>query len=330
MRSGGRPRGRSRECGGSPLATRVRHRAAQSSRMARPPSPPRRSSGTGRAGRPAVRSGCRRGRRGSRGSPASRARGRTGSHSSQHQYKQCCRHRFNRCTLPPMSALTAWLAKAPQDPRQRRLLAAGFADALGTGLFLPLSVIYLTRIVGLSPARAGLGLTIAGLLAIAASPLSGSLLARFDARRVVLGCFAASALGFAAYTAVGSFASFLGVAIVIQFASRLERPASVVLTLGVTPRSGQLNALALQQSLRNFGYGVGGLLAALALLAHGKTPFIVLLAANAASYVVAGLLVLQLPPVRPAARRQDDEPPGYRQVLRDSGYLGLALLNVIM
>ena len=227
-----------------------------------------------------------------------------------------------------MSALTAWLAKAPQDPRQRRLLAAGFADALGTGLFLPLSVIYLTRIVGLSPARAGLGLTIAGLLAIAASPLSGSLLGRFDARKVVLGCFAASAAGFLAYIAVGSFASFLGVAIVVQFASRMERPATAVLTLGVTPRPGQVDALARQQSLRNLGYGVGGLLAALALLVHGKTPFVVLLAANAATYVVAGLLVLQLPAVRPPERRRGDT-AGYREVLRDRPYVGLALLNVI-
>jgi hypothetical protein len=228
-----------------------------------------------------------------------------------------------------MRALTAWLAKAPRDPRQRRLLAAGFADALGTGLFLPLSVIYLTRIVGLSPARAGLGLTIAGFLAIAASPLSGALLARFDARRVVLGCFAASACGFLAYIAVGSFASFLGVAIVIQFASRMERPATAVLTLGVTPRPGQVDALARQRSLRNLGYGLGGLLAALALLVHGKTPFVVLLAANAASYVAAGLLVLQLPAVPPRERR-DGDPAGYREVLRDRPYVGLALLNVIM
>jgi hypothetical protein len=61
-----------------------------------------------------------------------------------------------------------------------------------------------------------------------------------------------------------------------------------VLTLGVTPRPRQVDALAWQSSLRNLGYGVGGLLAALALLVHGKTPFVVLLAANAASYVLAG------------------------------------------
>ncbi len=228
-----------------------------------------------------------------------------------------------------MTAVTTWLAKAPRHSSSRRLLAASFVDALGTGLFLPLSVIYLTRIVGLSPTAVGLGLTIAGFLAIAASPVSGALLGRFDARRIVLGCFAASAFGFLAYIAVGLFAAFLGVAIVIQFASRMERPAMAVLALGLTPRARQIGALAWQRSLRNVGYGVGGLLAALALLIHGKTPFEVILAANAASYVLAGVLVLQLPAVRPPTR-VDAEASGYREVVRDRTFIGLALLNVIM
>ena len=163
-----------------------------------------------------------------------------------------------------MSALTRWLAKVSRDPRRRRLLTVTFADSLGTGLFLPLSVIYLTRIVGLSPARAGLGLTIACFFAIAAPVLSGALLARFDARKIVVGCFAASAAGFAAYTVVDSFASFLVVAIVIQFASRMYRPATLMLTIGVTPRAEQLDTLALRQSLSNLGYVIGGILAALA------------------------------------------------------------------
>ena len=145
----------------------------------------------------------------------------------------------------------------------------------------------------------------------------------------MLGCFAASACGFLAYIAVGSFASFLGVAIVIQFASRMDRPAATVLTLGVTPGPRQIDALARQSSLRNLGYGLGGLLAALALLVHGKTPFVVLLAANAASYALAGLLVLRLPEVRSPERAQGDG-TGYAEVIRDRPYMGLALLNVIM
>lgn len=222
------------------------------------------------------------------------------------------------------------LAKIPSDPNQRRLLMAAVADALGTGLFLPVSVIYLTRIVGLLAAQVGFGLTIAGLLAIIAGPCAGPLLDRFDARKIVLACFAASALGFLAYLTVDSLTAFIVVAIVVQFASRMDRPAKAVLTLGVVPAKDRAVALARQQAIRNLGYGVGGMLAGLALLIPGRTPFEVLLAANAASYMLAGVLVFGLPPIRPPAAKPGPRQPGYLRVLRDRPYLRLASLNVLV
>jgi MFS family permease len=222
------------------------------------------------------------------------------------------------------------LANVPQDPNQRRVLFAALADALGTGLFLPISVIYLTRIVGLAAAQVGLGLTIAGLIAVVAGPCAGPLLDRYDARKIVLACFAASALGFLAYLTVDSLLKFIVVAIVIQFASRMDRPAKAVLTLGVVPAKDRTVALAWQQAIRNLGYGVGGLLAGLALLIPGRTPFEVLLAANAASYVLAGLLVVQLPPIRPPAAKLGTRQPGYLHVLHDRPYLRLAGLNAVV
>ncbi|HLX48734.1 MAG TPA: MFS transporter [Streptosporangiaceae bacterium] len=224
------------------------------------------------------------------------------------------------------------LAMAPRDPDQRRVLLASLADALGTGLFLPISVIYLTRIVGLSATRVGVGLTIAGVVAVLAAPSAGPLLDRFDARTIVLACFTVSALGFLAYLTVDSFPAFLAVAIVIQFAGRVERPATAVLALGIASSQDQAVALAWQQTVRNLGYGLGGMLAGLALLIPGRTPFDVLLVSNAASYLAAGLLVLRPPEVRPPAalpgtRRQR---PGYRQVARDRVYLGLAGLNTLV
>jgi MFS family permease len=226
----------------------------------------------------------------------------------------------------------------PRNRNQRLILVAYLANALGTGLFMPISVIYLTRIVGLSATRAGLGLTIAGLVAVVAGPCAGPLLDRFDARAVVVGCFAASALGFVAYLAVGSFPSFVAVAIVIQFAARMSRPAGRVLALRVAAGRDRVVALAWQRTLTNLGYGVGGLLAGLALLVHGRTPFDVLLAANAASYVVAGALVLRLPamrspeaPATPAAPVASGRDQGaYRQLARDRVYLGLAGLDVLL
>jgi MFS family permease len=220
----------------------------------------------------------------------------------------------------------------PRNRDQRLILLAYLANALGTGLFLPISVIYLTKIVGLSATRAGLGLTIAGLVAVVAGPCAGPLLDRFDARAVVVGSFAASALGFVAYLAVDSFPSFVAVAIVIQFASRMGRPSGRVLALRVASGQDGLVALAWQQTLANLGYGVGGLLAGLALLFPSRTPFDVLLASNAVSYVVASVLVLRLPaqrpPAAPAASRRDQG--AYRQLARDRVYLGLAALNVLV
>lgn len=224
-----------------------------------------------------------------------------------------------------------------RDRNQRLVLLAYLANALGTGLFLPISVIYLTRIVGLPATRVGLGLTIAGLIAVVAGPCAGPLLDRFDARAVVVGCFAASALGFAAYLAVGSFPAFLAVAIVIQFAARMSRPAGKVLALRVASGRDRVIALAWQRTLTNLGYGVGGLLAGLALLFPGRTPFDVLLASNAVSYVVASVLILRLPALRPppatpsaatAVSRRDQG--AYRELARDRVYLGLAGLDVLV
>jgi MFS family permease len=223
-----------------------------------------------------------------------------------------------------------------RDRNQRLVLLASLVNALGTGLFLPISVIYLNRIVGLPATRVGLGLTIAGLVAVVAGPCAGPLLDRFDARAVVVGCFAASALGFAAYLAVGSFSAFLAVAVVIQFAARMGRPAGKVLALRVASGRDRVIALAWQRTLTNLGYGVGGLLAGLALLFPGRTPFNVLLGGNAVSYVVASVLILRLPALRPPAAPPAAPAAGragqgaYRQLARDRVYLGLAGLDVLV
>jgi MFS family permease len=226
----------------------------------------------------------------------------------------------------------AWtrFEQAPRDSAERRLLVAGFVDALGTGLLLPLSVIYLTRIVGLSAPQVGGGLTVAGCIGVAVTPFSGVLLDRWDARVIVVACFALSAVGFLAYIAVSSFASFLVAATAVQVASRVERPATALLVLRVRSGSDQVLGLAWQQTVRNLGYGVGGLLAALALLIHGRGPFDAVLAVNATSYVIAGWLVLQLPAVPAIAATAGATSGTYRDVFHDRTFVGLASLNVLV
>ncbi|HUB42903.1 MAG TPA: MFS transporter [Streptosporangiaceae bacterium] len=217
-------------------------------------------------------------------------------------------------------------SRRPSERGARTVAVIGFVDALGTGLFLPLSVIYMTRVVRLSPTAVGLGLTLAGVAGIAMTPACAVLMRHITPRSIVGGCFAVSAAGFVAYTQVNSFAAFLAVAVVVQCASRLERPATAVLVLETNRRSNSVVALGSRQALRNAGYGLGGLLAAVALLIPGRAPFDAALLANALSYVTAGLLLTRLPSPRVSA----DGRGTLRQVVRDRRFTALAALNTLI
>jgi hypothetical protein len=135
-----------------------------------------------------------------------------------------------------------------------------------------------------------------------------------------------SAAGFVAYTQVNSFAAFLAVAVVVQCASRLERPATVVLVLETSRRPNNIIALGSRQALRNAGYGLGGLLATVALVIPGRAPFDVALLANSVSYVAAGLLLMRLPSGHAPAHGQGT----LRQVVRDRRFTALAALNTLI
>ena len=216
--------------------------------------------------------------------------------------------------------------RRPSEPGARTVAAIGFVDALGTGLFLPLSVIYMTRVVRLAPTVVGLGLTLAGVAGIAMTPACAVLMRRIAPRSIVGGCFAVSAVGFAAYTQVNSFAAFLAVAVVVQCASRLERPATAVLVLETSRGSNSIVALGSRQALRNAGYGLGGLLAAVVLLIPGRAPFDAALLANSLSYVTAGLLLRRLPSSQASAHGEGT----LRQAVRDRRFTALAALNTVI
>ena len=80
-------------------------------------------------------------------------------------------------------------------PTATWLLMAGDAvSALGTGLVLPLTLIYLHQVRGIALPVVGLLLTSTGLVGLIAVPLTGVALDRFGARRVLTIVLAGQAL----------------------------------------------------------------------------------------------------------------------------------------
>jgi len=100
-------------------------------------------------------------------------------------------------------------AGAPRD-----LAMAQLANSVGDGAFVVTSALFFTRVVGLSTAEVGLGLTIAWLVGFLTGVPLGNLADRRGARgtAVLLALMAAAGVG--AFLFVRSFAGFLIAAIV--------------------------------------------------------------------------------------------------------------------
>ena len=207
----------------------------------------------------------------------------------------------------------------------RTVAVIGFVDALGTGLFLPLSVIYMTRVVRLAPTAVGFGLTLAGVAGIAIPRLRGAdaihhaslhrrwllcrerrWLCRLHAGQL-LRCLPGGGRG-----------------------RSVRQPTRATGHRGARPgdsrRSNSVIALGSRQALRDAGYGLGGLLAVVVLLIPGRAPFDAALLANALSYVTAGLLLTRLPSPRVSAHGRGT----LRQVVRDRRFTALAALNTLI
>lgn len=100
-----------------------------------------------------------------------------------------------RLPQPVRRAISVWVG-VPNVPAARRWALVAVVDAIGTGMFLPVSVLYFTVVVGLRTELAGLGLGIAGLLGAIASPIAGTLVDRFGAKAMVAGCLLLAVAGY--------------------------------------------------------------------------------------------------------------------------------------
>jgi MFS family permease len=92
-----------------------------------------------------------------------------------------------------VSGVLGRLVGLPDIPAVRRWAWVAVVDSLGTGLMMPLVIIYFTQEVGLKPVTVGLALTIAGFGRTALVPVGGYLVDRFRAKPVVVTAFVLAA-----------------------------------------------------------------------------------------------------------------------------------------
>ena len=212
----------------------------------------------------------------------------------------------------------------PGSRDERVYLLAALINTYGTGLIITAMTLYAIKVVHLSTARAGLALTIAGLVGLLASMPMGRLADRRGPRDVARAAMVVLGLAAAGYVFFAhSFVSYLLVAIVDGSALSSSNTANVALLR----RVGGGNATTFRSqayAVTNLGISLGVATAGVAVELNTVAAYRALFLGNAVS-CLAGVVVLSLLP--------DFEPlPGARQespvaALKDRPFLAYTLLS---
>jgi len=212
------------------------------------------------------------------------------------------------------------------------LMTIGLIDSVGTGLYLAGSVIFFTRVIDLSAAQVGLGLSSAGLLGLAAQPFVGWAADRWTPRRVLIALNLWRALGFTAYVFTDTFAMFLIVAALLGIGEQAVTPIYQALVERVVGAEQRVRMMARLRSIYNAGFTLGALLCSAAISTRARAGFDAIMLGNAATFVLAALL---LPRVRLAypvggSEATQRRRPRRLSALQDIRYLAVAAVNGVL
>ncbi|MER7439214.1 MFS transporter [Micromonospora avicenniae] len=226
------------------------------------------------------------------------------------------------------------LRALPRRPEARRILVGTLLSAIGRGLTLPFLFIYLTDVRGLTDARAGLVIGWYGAVTLALSPLGGTLIDRFGARRVVLPCLLIEAAGTGALALVHSSASAFLVVTVIAIGSSAIWSGQNTILASLTDDGERQRVFGLNFALLNLGIGIGGMTSGAIVDTGRPVTFQTIYLLDAVSYLMPALILLTLPGVgrRISSAAAGDRPSGggYLTVLRDRPFRRLVVFGLIL
>ena len=215
----------------------------------------------------------------------------------------------------------------PRLPRSVQVLQlGGLTNAIGNGLVLPFTFIYLHNERGFSLGLAGLILGTNAAVSLLAGPISGPLVDRFGGRRVLTVALAFLCVGFAGYAFVESPWHGFAASAITGIGNGIFWTSQSTLIAGLTPHEKRTTAFAMQRVMMNLGIGIGGLAGGFL----AATSFELLFLANAATFVLyAAVLTAFVPEPERAPRREGERRGTYRDVLRHRIFVAFIAVNAV-
>jgi MFS family permease len=214
----------------------------------------------------------------------------------------------------------------PSVGPHRRFVTAIAVDAVGSGVFMPVSMLYFLAVTPLTLVQVGAAISIASLIALPAGPVIGALVDRFGAKRVLLVGNALQALGFFAYLVAESFVAVLLWTLVVAIGRTAFWGAYGNIVAAISVPGERERWFGFLGALRNVGFALGGLASGAAIAIGTDLAFATVVAVNAVSYLFAFWLLLAVPETAPA--NHASLPGTWGTVLRDGPYRLLVVAQV--
>ncbi|HEU5474350.1 MAG TPA: MFS transporter [Actinophytocola sp.] len=208
-------------------------------------------------------------------------------------------------------------------------------DSIGNGLFLPLGLIFFTKITDVPLVLIGVLLSVANVMQLPIPVFAGALADRYGARPLVVLAQVLQALGYFAAGLVTGPVGILVSAVLTALGVRFFW--SSIFTLIADYVDGRPAGRSKDywygwtNMARTAGLGIGGVLTGIALAnpQTGDHVFRMIAFGAAACFTAAAVTIALVVRAPRAGRVEAAATRGYRDLLRDRPYLGLVLVNAV-
>jgi MFS family permease len=197
-------------------------------------------------------------------------------------------------------------------------------DNFGSGLFLPLALVYVTQVVGVPLAMAGTAVTLGAVGGLVVPPLAGRLVDRVGPRAVVIVAQLLQAAGAVAYLIADGPGPVVAAAVLLAAGQQLFYSSLFVLIADVAGDVPKDRPFAEVGMVRAGCFGLGGLAAGALLTWLGTDGYRIALVVDAVTFFLAASILATF--VELARPHRQTCTPSVR-VLRDRPYLALILFS---
>ncbi|MEJ3405545.1 MFS transporter [Rathayibacter sp. YIM 133350] len=232
------------------------------------------------------------------------------------------------------SAWNSRVRASVADPVLRVLVLSTLIGRVGRGIFLSVTVLYFTLVVGLSPLQVAVMMAASSALGVVSSGVAGHLADRLSARRMLMVCMIVEGVGLGGYVFTTTFPFALALACVVGVFDSAGNATRMAIVARAFEGGARVNARAILRTVTNIAIGVGAAIGGLALLLNTPTAYRVVMVAAAVVFLAGTGILRRLPRRVDAAPREraDGAEKARRQSAspwRDARYLAVTALSAI-